>query len=219
MDRDRDRFERDPRTRNFGERRDWEDHGESRRWRRQDHDERDEPYGVGAEAAYGAPGDERDTARRYRMAQARRERDRERDNEIEHEPFFEDRHPGYNPPVHGQTSIGGFFTPDSGETSGGMPSGEDLRRLARGFDKDYVAWRNDQLDAHDRDYRAWREEQRRAYDADYTNWRRERQEKFGKDFTDWRTRQTSAQPGPATQEPQRRPLSASRPDEPKKHDA
>ncbi len=209
MDRDRDRFERDQRTRNFGERRDWEDQDENRRWRRQDHGERDWSPNFRHE----------DRGGRWPSAGSRY---RDQDNEIEHEPLFEDRHPGYNPPVHGQTSIGGFFTPDAGETSEGMPSGEDLRRLARGFDKDYVAWRNDQLDAHDRDYRAWREEQRRAYDADYTSWRRERQEKFGKDFTDWRTRQTPAPSSPAPQEPRRRPLSASRPDEPdqpKKHDA
>lgn len=209
----------------------WESAGghraDNRDWRRERDDDRygrdheqGPAYGVGADAAYGAPGNRYYGDRPARqMAPRRDERPYEREREI----YAPDPHPGYREPVNGQTTEGGFFTPGlDGPPRDGL-TGAELRRYQQGFDPDYVSWRDEQLNAHDRDYHAWREEQRRSYDNDYSSWRRERQDKFGKDFSEWRTQRTASSPASGSGAEQRRAtLSASRPgdvEKPKKHES
>jgi hypothetical protein len=195
-----------------------------RRYRNEDYGDRDDdvqPYGVGAEAAYGVPADDRYFSRRYRAhlpteshrrfdeprhkfpLEQRRpfmQRDREDwdDSEWERQSHGHFPKPGYNPPVSGQVSQGGFWTADLDGPHRGPVTGDELRGHGHFLDHDYEAWREDQLRAHDRDYREWREERRRAYDTEYANWCRERRDKFGKDFTDWRTQRSQSQATPAT---------------------
>ena len=206
----------------------WESVGGHRAGNRDWHRDRDldrpSPYGVGADAAYGVPADDRYFARRYGSHIPQRPRDEPSyGRDWEHERQQTDQHPGYNEPVRGQTTEGGFFTPNLDGPSRDRLTGAELRRYQQAFDPAYVSWRDDQLSVHDRDYHAWREEKRRAYDDDYATWRRDRQEKFGKDFTDWRAQRTSAEAMPEPSADQRRAtLSASRPGEiekPKKHDS
>lgn len=205
----------------------WESAGGHRAGSRDWHGDRDTDrpshYGVGADAAYGVPADDQYFARRYGSHLPQRPRDETRHGrDWDREPQRIDDHPGYIEPVGGQTSEGGFFTPNLDDPSRGRLTGAELRRYQQGFDPAYISWRDEQLTVHDRDYHAWREEKRRAYDDDYATWRRDRQEKFGKDFTEWRTQRTSGDSTAESPTEQRRTtLSASRPgeiDKPKKHD-
>ncbi len=220
----------------YGQR--WESAGGHRASPRDWHQDRDHahdalPYGVGAEAAYGVPADDRYFARRYAShlpGEPRRkfpeeprrpfmQQDREDpdyDSNWERQSHGHFPQPGYNEPVSGQVSNGGFWAPDLDGPHRGPVTGDELRGRGHFLDHDYVSWREDQLRAHDRDYHAWRDERRRSYDSEYDNWRRERQDKFGKDFTDWRTQRSA--PAPVTEEhdgaeqdaQRRNPLTASR---------
>jgi hypothetical protein len=96
-------------------------------------------------------------------------------------------HPGYDKPVSGQGTEGGFWTQDVDDTPDDRLTGEELRRYLP-HDHDYMDWREEQLRNHDRDYDAWRAAQRQAYDEDYGRWRRERADRFHREFTDWRNR-------------------------------
>ncbi|MEN3976800.1 hypothetical protein [Emcibacter sp. SYSU 3D8] len=232
-DRDRERYEADRRYRQENPRdgAGSPDFHESHGPRRGEPDEA--PYGVGADAAYGVPADDRYFARRYRThlpeaprpgyrSSAPEAWDRESDRDMQRRGHFPK--PGYRASAGGQTTQGGFWTADLDGPQGGPVTGDELRGHGHFLDHDYVSWREDQLRAHDRDYHEWREERRRAYDSDYEGWRRERQERFGKDFGDWRTQKQSAgEPDPTTTEgaQQRGPLTASRPtdDQRKKQDS
>ncbi|MGE0666761.1 MAG: hypothetical protein AB7O49_09420 [Sphingomonadales bacterium] len=263
MNRDRDRERREaeralerrhrnePRSPNFddgyGQR--WQSAGghraSPRDWHR-DRDQQDDygeqPYGVGAEAAYGVPADGY-FERRYRSNLP--EGPRQKFPEEPRRPYMQqDRHdpetdgdwerqarghfprPGYHAPVSGQVTQGGFWAADFDGPDRGPLTGDELRGRGHFLDHDYVSWREDQLRAHDRDYHDWREERRRSYDDEYANWRRERQDKFGKDFTDWRSQRGAPASGadqssPAASSPEaqrRNPLTASRESDKKKQD-
>jgi hypothetical protein len=234
MDRDRDFHDRNSRRHDApadvgGRRRSpnfddppqrWSSAGGHRASGRDWHDERDDAnlaYGVGAEAAYGAPADERYFARRYRTPMPRSQ-DPQHQSDWDRQSHGHFPRPGYNARVSGQITQGGFWTPDLDGPARGPLTGDELRGHA--FDHDYLSWREEQLGAHDRDYWAWREEQRQAYDDDYASWKRERQDKFGRDFNDWRsqraTAETPVKTAPADTE-RRSPLTASRmPDDDKK---
>jgi len=229
----RDEPQRDARSPNSqdspGQR--WKSAGGHRAGKRDWHDAREhaetdygaEPYGVGAEAAYGVPADDRYLARRdgaHIPQDPRRPEMRDERDDHETDTAWEQRRrgyspkPGYNAPVSGQITQGGFWTADLDGPDRGRLTGDQLRGRGHFLDHDYESWREDQLRAHDRDYHEWREERRRSYDDEYATWRRERQDRFGKDFTDWRTQRTTPaeDTAPSASDPQRRnPLTASRP--------
>jgi hypothetical protein len=243
-DRERERYEAERRYRQedqqrsgrspnfqdtYGQR--WESAGGHRASNRDWHDERDhadpdydaQPYGVGAEAAYGVPADDRYFARRYRAhipeaprrayrPQHHEEWDHEHEGDWELQQHGHFPKPGYRAPVSGQVTQGGFWTADLDGPHSGPITGDELRGHGHFLDHDYLSWREDQLRAHDRDYHEGREERRRSYDSEYANWRQERQDRFGKDFTDWRTQRPAGESSaPSSNEMQRRSaLTASR---------
>jgi hypothetical protein len=162
---------------------DWDDRERDDRRRERPNDDA-HPYGVGADAAYGAPSGGRRARPRPFDAWAHDEwgRDERERDDRERETWSTEVDPAHPREVPGQVTESHFWAADQDNPMNDRLTGAELRRYQR-HHRDYLDWREDRLRDHDRDYRAWREAQQRRYDAEYDDWRagrrREGSERYG----------------------------------------